>query len=65
MDSIYSILQKIQERKSNCMKDYKDFYELENASFEELYPIAIRLDELDQVIEIIKSCIAAGEDDGK
>lgn len=65
MDSIYSILQKIQERKSDCMKDYKDFCELENASFEELYPIAIRLDELDQVIEIIKSCIAAGEDDGK
>ena len=59
------ILQKIQERKSNCMKDYKDFYELENASFEALYPIAIRLDELDQIIEIIKSCIAAGEDDGK
>lgn len=59
------ILQKIQERKSNCMKDYKDFCELENASFEELYPIAIRLDELEQIERIVKDCIAAGEDDGK
>ena len=59
------ILRKIQERKALYTKDFVDFTKTENASVEALYHIALRIDELDQVIEIIKSCIAAGEDDGK
>lgn len=59
------ILQKIQKRKAVHTKDFVEFSKTENASVDALYPISVRIDELDQVIEIIKSCIAAGEDDGK
>ena len=59
------ILQKIQERKALYAKDFVDFTKAENANVDEIYQISVRIDELDQVIEIIKSCIAAGEDDGK
>lgn len=59
------ILQKIQERKAVHEKDYDDFLEIENVTADVLYPIAARIDELEQVEEIVKQCIAAGEDDGK
>lgn len=59
------ILQKIQERKALYAKDFVDFTKTENSSVDEIYKIYVRINELDQVIEIIKSCIAAGEDDGK
>lgn len=59
------ILQKIQKRKALHTKDFVVLSKIENASVDALYHIALRIDELDQVIEIIKSCIAAGEDDGK
>lgn len=59
------ILQKIQKLKALHTKDFIDFSKERGAGVDTLYPIVVRIDELDQVIEIIKSCIAAGEDDGK
>lgn len=59
------VLKEIQQRKADHIKDYDDFSKIENVTADVLYPISVRIDELDQVIEIVKSCIAEMEDDGK
>ena len=59
------ILRKIQERKARHMNDFVGISKANKPSLKEINYLIIRINELDQVIEIIKSCIAAGEDDGK
>lgn len=59
------VLKEIQQRKADHIKDYDDFSKIENVTADVLYPIAVRIDELEQIERIVKDCIAAVEDDGK
>lgn len=59
------ILQEVQKYRDALMEEYKKFLDIGNVNLEVMHEMSIRIIEQDQVIEIIKSCIAAGEDDGK
>lgn len=65
MDSIYSILQKIQERKKSHFQNILDIPKTGNSSIIDMFQLHVRFDELEQIERIVNDCIAAGEDDGK